>query len=144
MEKIAEIKNESAADQRGTTAPSQSGEHVISGGPRAVAGNEQIVMGSKIGAPRKCASGQERISKSLAARSVEIACELLGFSKDELAELLSVCDKTASVYMLEGRIKLCHWLVIKAELEANGLGDDFTRRIRLYEQALDAAERRTA
>jgi hypothetical protein len=61
-----------------------------------------------------------------------------------LAELLSVCDKTASVYMLEGRIKLCHWLVIKAELEANGLGDDFTRRIRLYEQALDAAERRTA
>jgi hypothetical protein len=140
-------KSNEAVTQQGTTAPSSadSGEHVIPhGGPVGSGSFERVVIGPKIGAPRKCASGQERISKSLAARSVEIACELLGFSKDELAELLSVCDKTASVYMLEGKIKLCHWLVIKAELEANGLGDDFTRRIRLYEQALDAAERRTA
>jgi len=140
-------ESKEAVSPPGTTASSSiSGTRRILGGPRAegVGCSERIVMGSKIGAPRKCASGQERISKSLAARSVEIACELLGFSKDELAELLSVCDKTASVYMLEGRIKLCHWLVIKAELDANGLTAEFDRRIRLYEQALDAAERRTA
>jgi hypothetical protein len=139
--------NKKSRESIGTTALSsaESGEHVIQhGGPVGSGSGERVVIGPKIGAPRKCASRTKTVSKSLAARSVEVACELLGFTKDELAELLSVCDKTASVYMLEGKIKLCHWLVIKAELDANGLADEFTRRIRLYEQALDAAERRTA
>ena len=64
MSKGADFKpeNESAVNQRGDTAPCESGEHVILGGPRAVAGREQIVMGPTVRSARRDAA--QEIDKS--------------------------------------------------------------------------------
>jgi transcriptional regulator with XRE-family HTH domain len=137
MEKIAEIKNESAADQRGTTAPSQSGEHVISGGPRAVAGNEQIVMGDKLRPLRKAATPEQNLARRVSAWRVDVAMSVLGWSRSRMANLLGCSPGTVSNYASgETDVTLAAWSLIEAELRRLGLFAEFEVRRLEREHAL--------
>lgn len=132
MKKIAEFmisngENNSAADQRGTTAPSESGEHVILGGPRAVAGREQIVMGSNMGSPVKAkrAALSELTEVANFFRFVRCALEL---TQEEMAKRVQ-CDPRSW-----GRWE-------RAETEP---GASVYRRVAALHDGLEASKRRTA
>ena len=128
-------ENNSAADQRGTTAPESSRSHEVHGGPRQTGSGEFVMAGNV----RRAGSGSSRrwrFEQKLSARSVEEARALLGMSKTDFAILLDVSRSTALAYETNGTITLSAWMLIETELRARDLLREFDARMRQHEIAL--------
>lgn len=138
MSKGAEFisENNSAADQRGTTAPESNRSHGVHGGPRATAGSGEFVIAGNVRRAGSDASRRWRIEQTLSARSVEEARDLLNLGRSEFAALLGVSRSTALNYETSGTIPLSAWMVIELELRARDRLIEFDQRMRRHEIAL--------
>jgi hypothetical protein len=141
MADFKRAQSKEAVTRQGTTAPSsaESGEHVIQqhGGPVGSGSGERVVMGVKIGAPRKCATPEQNLARRVSAWRVDVAMSVLGWSRSRMANLLGCSPGTVSNYASgETDVTLAAWSLIEGELRRLGLFAEFEVRRMEREHAL--------